>query len=235
MSDDVIEGEEGDSPVVSERVQVLAQGIYDELQGLMDLFGQESISNLMPLVVNILENLDSAMSDNQDHLAALMEVNEENETLMKQYDREKQRRKEIEEKSMRQEDVSEGEVRELKSLMARVQSENRGMGSKLASQREQIDRLEERCEDLLREKKGLHDKNIGLIKNFHDQMESLSARRMSETRSKMSEEGLSSPTRPRGFQDFMATGAKAVGRRGLCPLLLTDGTRVTQTKTTRCC
>ena len=32
----------------------------------------------------------------QDHLAALMEVNEENETLMKQYDREKQRRKEIE-------------------------------------------------------------------------------------------------------------------------------------------
>ena len=33
----------------------------------------------------------------QDHLAALMEVNEENETLMKQYDREKQRRKEIEE------------------------------------------------------------------------------------------------------------------------------------------
>ena len=33
----------------------------------------------------------------QDHLAALMEVNEENETLVKQYDREKQKRKEIEE------------------------------------------------------------------------------------------------------------------------------------------
>jgi hypothetical protein len=65
MSDDVIEGEEGDSPVIGERVQVLAQGIYDELQGMMDLCGQESISNLMPLVVNILENLDSALSDNQ--------------------------------------------------------------------------------------------------------------------------------------------------------------------------
>ena len=37
------------------------------------------------------------MCVSQDHLAALMEVNEENETLMKQYDREKQRRKEIEE------------------------------------------------------------------------------------------------------------------------------------------
>ena len=35
----------------------------------------------------------------KDHLAALMEVNEENETLLKQYDREKQRRKEIEDVS----------------------------------------------------------------------------------------------------------------------------------------
>ena len=45
--------------------QVLAQGIYDELQGMMDSFGQESLANLMPLVVNVLENLDSALSDNQ--------------------------------------------------------------------------------------------------------------------------------------------------------------------------
>ena len=33
----------------------------------------------------------------QDHLTALLEVNEENETLVKQYDREKQKRKEIDE------------------------------------------------------------------------------------------------------------------------------------------
>ena len=46
-------------------LQVLAQGIYDELQGLMDAYGQEGIANLMPLVVNVLENLDSAMADNQ--------------------------------------------------------------------------------------------------------------------------------------------------------------------------
>lgn len=31
----------------------------------MDEYGQESIANLMPLVVNVLENLDSALSDNQ--------------------------------------------------------------------------------------------------------------------------------------------------------------------------
>ena len=38
----------------------------------------------------------------QDHLTALMEVNEENQTLTKQFQREKQRRKELE-------DVSVGE------------------------------------------------------------------------------------------------------------------------------
>ena len=39
----------------------------------------------------------------QDHLTALMEVNEENETLVKQHDREKQKRKEIEEVSTKHE------------------------------------------------------------------------------------------------------------------------------------
>ena len=43
----------------------------------------------------------------------------------------------VEQKLMRQEDANEGELRDLKSQMSKVQSENRGMGSKLASQREQ--------------------------------------------------------------------------------------------------
>ena len=36
--------------------------------------------------------------------------------------------------------------------------------------------------------------------------------------SKMSEEGLSSPTRPRGFQDFMATGAKGGRKKRTLPI-----------------
>ena len=77
--------------------QTLAKGIYDELQSLVEQFGGESIGNIMPLVVNVLENLDSSLSDNQDHLTALDELNEENQQLSKQYQREKQRRKEAEE------------------------------------------------------------------------------------------------------------------------------------------
>ena len=77
--------------------QALAQGIYDEFQSMMEAYGAESIGNLMPLVVNVLENLDSALVDNQDHLTALEESNTENEQLSQQYQREKARRKEIEE------------------------------------------------------------------------------------------------------------------------------------------
>ena len=78
-------------------MQVLAQGIYDEFQTLVGLYGAESIGNLMPLVVNVLENLDSALADNKYHLTALEETNQENQQLNQQFQREKQKRKEIEE------------------------------------------------------------------------------------------------------------------------------------------
>jgi mitogen-activated protein kinase 8 interacting protein 3 len=64
---------------------------------MVDMYGQESIGNLMPLVVNVLENLDSALSDNQDNMTAIEEFTQTNELLMKQYEKEKQRRKEVEE------------------------------------------------------------------------------------------------------------------------------------------
>ena len=60
-------------------------------------FGPESIGNLMPLVVNVLENLDSALADNKDYLTALEETNEENQQLSQQFNKEKALRKEIEE------------------------------------------------------------------------------------------------------------------------------------------
>ena len=64
---------------------------------MVGMYGPESIGNLMPLVVNVLEDLDSALADNKDHLTALEETNEENQQLSQQYKKEKQRRKQIEE------------------------------------------------------------------------------------------------------------------------------------------
>ena len=64
---------------------------------MVDAYGQESIGNLMPLVVNVLENLDSALSDNKDNMTAIEDFTHANEQLMKQYEKEKLRRKEVEE------------------------------------------------------------------------------------------------------------------------------------------
>ena len=60
-------------------------------------FGPESIGNLMPLVVNVLEDLDSALADNKLYLTALEETNEENQQLSQQFKKEKMKRKQIEE------------------------------------------------------------------------------------------------------------------------------------------
>jgi len=89
-------GEE-DTSLVSERVSALAQAIYEEFQRVVGQFGADSISNLAPLIVNVLESWDSALNDNRDHLAALEELSEENVQLATQYDREKQLRRETEE------------------------------------------------------------------------------------------------------------------------------------------
>lgn len=89
-------GEE-DTALVSERVSALAQAIYEEFQKVVGQFGADSISNLAPLIVNVLESWNSSINDNRDHLVALDELSEENVQLVAQYEREKQMRRETEE------------------------------------------------------------------------------------------------------------------------------------------
>lgn len=59
-------------------------------------FGPESVKDLMPLVVNVLENLDLSLLEKEEHLVDLEILKEENEQLLNQYERERQTRKEQE-------------------------------------------------------------------------------------------------------------------------------------------
>lgn len=47
----------------------------------------------MPLVVNVLESLDLAYMDKEEHVVEVEMLKEENEQLLNQYEREKQMRK----------------------------------------------------------------------------------------------------------------------------------------------
>jgi len=59
-------------------------------------YDHDVVKDLMPLVVNVLECLDTAYTENQEHEVELELVREDNEQLVTQYEREKQLRKSAE-------------------------------------------------------------------------------------------------------------------------------------------
>lgn len=86
-------GEEGAQTVMSERVSNMANSIYSEFERMIQKYDQDVVSGLMPLMVSVLEQLDSAYSDNNEQLLELEMLSDDNEQLITQYEREKQLRK----------------------------------------------------------------------------------------------------------------------------------------------
>lgn len=86
-------GDEGAQTVMSERVSNMANSIYSEFERMIQKYDQDVVSGLMPLMVSVLEQLDSAYSDNNEQLLELEMLSDDNEQLITQYEREKQLRK----------------------------------------------------------------------------------------------------------------------------------------------
>ena len=86
-------GDDGGTPVMSERVSNLANNIYREFERMIQKYDQDVVSGLMPLMVSVLEQLDSAYGDNNEQLIELEVLSDDNEQLITQYEREKQLRK----------------------------------------------------------------------------------------------------------------------------------------------
>lgn len=93
----VYQDDYGAVSVMSERVSGLASSIYREFERLIKSYDEEVVKELMPLVVNVLENLDSVLTENQEHEVELELLKEDNEQLITQYEREKALRKQAEE------------------------------------------------------------------------------------------------------------------------------------------
>lgn len=79
--------------VMSERVQNLASNIYREFECMIGTYGDGVIKDLMPHVVIILESLNQAYRDKQEHEVELELVRVENDNLKMQFEKEKQLRK----------------------------------------------------------------------------------------------------------------------------------------------
>lgn len=108
--------------VMSEKVQTLAGNIYQEFQRMIEKYDEDVVKQLMPLVVNVLESLDLACMENQEHEVELELLREDNEQLVTQYEREKQLRKASEQKLLEVEYTVDDDRRDLEGKVEGLES-----------------------------------------------------------------------------------------------------------------
>ncbi|XP_015120362.1 JNK-interacting protein 3 isoform X3 [Diachasma alloeum] len=189
MNQETVYGTHEDSHVVmSEKVQSLAGSIYQEFERMIARYDEDVVKELMPLLVNVLECLDIAYTENQEHEVELELLREDNEQLVTQYEREKQLRKTADQKLLELEDVAEDERKELLSKIDSLESILRMLELKTKNSHDHgtndndtsscphrthfyMVRLEEKEAEMKREYSRLHDRYTELFKTHVDYME----------------------------------------------------------------
>ncbi|KAI1883906.1 hypothetical protein AGOR_G00220910 [Albula goreensis] len=167
----VYQDDPGTSAMMSERVSGLAGSIYREFERLISKYDEDVVKELMPLVVAVLENLESVFAENQEHEVELELLKEDNEQLITQYEREKALRKQAEEKFIEFEDSQEQEKKELQGRMETLQSHSRQLELRSKNYADQISRLEEREADLKKEFNSLHQRHTEMIHTYMELLE----------------------------------------------------------------
>ncbi|KFO34971.1 C-Jun-amino-terminal kinase-interacting protein 4 [Fukomys damarensis] len=119
----------------------------------------------MPLVVAVLENLDSVFAQDQEHQVELELLRDDNEQLITQYEREKALRKHAEEKFIEFEDSQEQEKKDLQTRVESLESQTRQLELKAKNYADQISRLEEREAELKKEYNALHQRHTEMVEN----------------------------------------------------------------------
>lgn len=154
------------------QVQSLAGSIYQEFERMIQRYDEDVVKNLMPLLVNVLECLDSAYQSNQEQEVEVELLREDNEQLVTQYEREKSARKQSEQKVFNSlcclmhkfavwtsfsisnfqlldtEDLAESENKELSGRLESLESIVRMLELKHKNSLEHASRLEERETEL---------------------------------------------------------------------------------------
>uniref|UniRef100_A0A667YUD4 C-Jun-amino-terminal kinase-interacting protein 4 n=1 Tax=Myripristis murdjan TaxID=586833 RepID=A0A667YUD4_9TELE len=177
----VYQDDPGTSAMMSERVSGLANSIYREFERLIGKYDEDVVKELMPLVVAVLENLDSVFAENQEHEVELELLKEDNEQLITQYEREKALRKHAEEKFIEFEDTQEQEKKDLQNHVDRMESHSRQLELKIKNYADQIGRLEERESELKKEYNSLHQRHTEMIHNYMEHVERIKLQQMNET------------------------------------------------------
>ncbi|KAM6897518.1 C-Jun-amino-terminal kinase-interacting protein 4 [Xenentodon cancila] len=161
----------GNSTMMSDRVSGLASSIYREFERLIEKYDEDVVKELMPLVVAVLENLDSVFAVNQEREVELELLKEDNEQLITQYEREKSLRKHVEERYIALEDSQDGEKKDLQCRLVTLESHARQLELKTKNYADQISRFEEREAELKKEYNTLHQRHTEMIHSYMEHLE----------------------------------------------------------------
>ncbi|XP_066286699.1 C-Jun-amino-terminal kinase-interacting protein 4-like isoform X9 [Branchiostoma lanceolatum] len=157
--------------VMSEKVSALASSVYQEFERMIKKYDEDVVKELMPLVVNVLENLDIVTHDNQEQEVELELLRDDNEQLITQYEREKQLRKHAEQKALEMEDVHELQRRDLQNRTEALEMQTRQLELKCKNYSDQITRLEDRESEMKREYQALHQRHTEMIQTYMEHIE----------------------------------------------------------------
>ncbi|XP_059079883.1 JNK-interacting protein 3-like isoform X4 [Tigriopus californicus] len=161
----------GMNAVMNDKVQAVAGSIYEEFARMMATYGEGVVQDLMPLVVNVLENLDLAYTESQELEVEAELLKEDNEQLVTQYEREKNLRKASEARLIELEDAFEGDRKENTVKIDSLTSIVKMFELKAKNSQDQIVRLEEKENELKKEYNKLHERYTDLFKTHIDYME----------------------------------------------------------------
>uniref|UniRef100_A0A6Q2XGI4 C-Jun-amino-terminal kinase-interacting protein 3 n=1 Tax=Esox lucius TaxID=8010 RepID=A0A6Q2XGI4_ESOLU len=210
----VYQDDYGSVSVMSERVSGLANSIYREFERLIRSYDEEVVKELMPLVVNVLENLDSVLTENQEHEVELELLKEDNEQLITQYEREKALRKQAEEKFIEFEDALEADKKDLQNHVEILELQGKQLELKTKNYSDQIMRLEERESDMKKEYNALHQRHTEMIQTY---MEHLERSKMQQAGSNTQSEGPGMEGEDGSESDSVAATPSSTGSKSNTP------------------
>lgn len=127
--------------LINEEVIDFAQNIYGTLNLISAKYSPDSVVDLIPIIICILNRLDATLKVNSDLTSAIQEVCEENSCMKKTLHSEKLGRKRDFEESLSYEEKTEEEIASLGSKLKQLDFENNVLTEKLKSKNTIIDLL----------------------------------------------------------------------------------------------
>ncbi|CAF1037580.1 unnamed protein product [Rotaria sp. Silwood1] len=156
---------------LSETVTTLASNVYKELERIIKNFGENSVKDLMPVMISTLESLDSALHEREINKLEIESLKEQTEQLYQQYEREKSFHKEYQQRYLQIEDHLEEIKRENEEKLRSLESIVKIFEIKARNTSDHVGRLEDKENEMKQEYKRLHDRYCELFKVHCDYME----------------------------------------------------------------